>query len=106
MYFDVVEVRYIHGYKLEISFEDGKKGSVDLQHYINKGGVFSRFADLNYFKKVFLNKELGVLCWPDGLDIAPEAIYSEATGTPLPSWMEIEKKNNKTGAYRHNPVRR
>lgn len=24
---------------------------------------------------VTLNRELGVLCWPDGVDIAPKTIY-------------------------------
>ena len=31
MYYDIKEARYVDGYKLEIIFEDGKKGIVDLQ---------------------------------------------------------------------------
>ena len=85
---DATEVKYIDGYKLEVSFETGEKGIVDLSDYTEMGGVFSRFADMNYFKQVFINKELGVLCWPDNVDIAPETIYSMATGKPLPAWME------------------
>jgi len=46
--------------------------------YAVRGGVFSRFADKNYFDAVALNRELGVLCWPDGVDIAPETIYESA----------------------------
>ena len=85
---DATEVKYIDGYKLEVSFETGEKGIVDLSDYPEMGGVFSRFADMNYFKQVFINKELGVLCWPDNVDIAPETIYSLATGKHLPAWME------------------
>ena len=97
MYYDVVAAKYIEGYKLEITFEDGKKGILDLQSYILKGGVFSRFSDIEYFKQFYINKELGVLCWPNNLDIAPETLYSETTGEPLPEWMTPEiaetKKN-------------
>jgi len=99
MYSDVTEVRYLEGYKLEIVFENGKRGIVDFQGYIKKGGVFNRFSDMEYFKQVQINKELGVLCWPDGVDVAPETLYSEATGEPLPSWMRTEAneqlENNK-----------
>ncbi len=87
MYYDVIEARYIEGYKLELTFENGKKGVVDFKDYVKLGGVFSRFSDLEYFKQFYINKELGVLCWPDEVDIAPETLYSEATGEPLPSWM-------------------
>lgn len=87
MYYDVIEAKYIEGYRLELTFENGKKGVVDFEGYDKKGGVFSRFSDLQYFKQFYINKEIGVLCWPGDVDIAPETLYSEATGEPLPSWM-------------------
>ncbi|MFN3466705.1 MAG: DUF2442 domain-containing protein [Candidatus Brocadiales bacterium] len=90
MYYDVVEVKYLEGYKLEVKFENGRKGIVDLKSYVKEGGVFSRFSDIEYFKQAYVNKELGVLCWPDGLDIAPETLYCKATGEPLPDWMSEE----------------
>ncbi len=95
MYYDVIEARYIEGYRLELTFENGKKGVVDFKDYVKLGGVFSRFSDLEYFKKFYINEEIGVLCWPDEVDIAPETLYSEATGEPLPSWMtpKIDEKN-------------
>ena len=88
MYYDIIELKYLEDYKLELIFETGEKGIVDLIEFPKMGGVFSRFADMNYFKQVFINKELGVLSWPDNVDIAPETIYSMATGKPLPAWME------------------
>jgi len=69
----------------------GGKGIVDLQRYADKGGVFSRLSDMEYFGKVYANNELGVLCWPDSLDVAPETLYHEATGEPLPEWMGTGK---------------
>jgi len=90
--YDLVEAKYIDGYIMELAFENGRKGTVDFSSYINKGGVFGRFSDLSYFKKFSINKELGVLCWPDGLDIAPETLYHKTTGEPLPAWMTEEKQ--------------
>jgi len=90
MYYNAVQAYYLEGHKLEITFEDGKKGIVDFVDYIDKGGVFSRFADIEYFKQAYVDPELGVLCWPDDLDIAPETLYSKATGEPLPAWMKSE----------------
>ena len=91
MYYDVTEAKHIEGYKLELIFENGKKGIINLQRYVNKGGVFSRFSESEYFKQFYVNKEIGTLCWPDGVDIAPETLYHEATGEPLPAWMKSEK---------------
>lgn len=90
--YDLVEAQYIDGYALELTFENGRKGKVDFTSYSQKGGVFGRLSDLAYFKKFYVNKELGVLCWPDGLDIAPETLYHQATGEPLPAWMTEKKK--------------
>lgn len=95
MYYDVIEAKYIEGYTLELTFENGKKGIVDFKDYIKLGGVFSRFSDLQYFKQFYINKEIGVLCWPDEVDIAPETLYSEATGEPLPSWMTPKRDEDK-----------
>ena len=88
MYFNVVSARYIEGYKLEITFENGRSGIVDLCRYAKKGGLFSRLLDMDYFKRFNADKEVGSLCWPDGLDVAPETLYTEATGEPLPEWMK------------------
>jgi hypothetical protein len=78
MWRDIINFKKLGGYRLELEFDDGKKGVVNLQSYTERGGVFSRFSDMEYFDSVSINRELGVLCWPDGVDIAPETIY-EAT---------------------------
>jgi hypothetical protein len=86
VYWDIIQFEYLGDYKLKLTFETGETGEVDLSDYVNYCGVFSRFADLNYFRQVYLDS--GVLTWPDDVDIAPETIYSMATGKPLPDWME------------------
>ena len=88
MYHDVTEMRIMDGYKLQLTFDDGKSGVLDCKPFIDKGGVFSKLSDPEFFKNVQINSELGVLTWDDEIDIAPETVYSIATGSPLPEWME------------------
>ena len=86
------KVRYLGDYRLEIEFDTGEIGAVDLSDLPGEGGVFAPLNDLKFFRKVFVHPELGVLTWPNGADIAPETIYSMATGKPLPEWMEPDEK--------------
>ncbi len=88
MYHDVTEMRILDGYKLQLTFDNGKSGVLDCKPFIDKGGVFSKLRDPEFFKSVQINSELGVLTWNDEIDIAPETVYSIATGSPLPEWME------------------
>jgi len=88
MFKDVVSAVYKGGYQIEITFEDGISGTVDFAKFLHHGGVFEKFQDMEYFKNFTINRELGVLTWGDDeMDIAPETLYAEATGSPLPDWM-------------------
>ena len=88
---DVVSAAYKGEYRIEVTFEDGATGIVDFSKYLSKGGVFERFRDKEFFLSFTVNEELGVLTWNDEIDIAPETLYSEATGTPLPHWMDVKE---------------
>jgi hypothetical protein len=83
-------VRAIHkgDYRIEVTFEDGKKGIVDFRKYLEKGGVFERFKDRDFFARFHINQELGTFSWQDEIDVAPESLYVEATGSSLPERME------------------
>ena len=82
MLFDVTNATYIDEYKIRITFENGKEGIIDFQDYLKAGGVFNSLKDINYFKKFYINKDIGTICWPDGLDIAPESLYEKLTKSP------------------------
>jgi len=92
MIHDVVSASYQGEYKIEITFDDGKRGVVDFSKYLHKGGVFDRFKDIGFFRNFKINEELGVLTWGNEIDVAPETLYAEATRAPLPDWMEKERK--------------
>ena len=87
MIHDVVSASYKGEYRIEVTFDDGKRGVVDFSKYLDKKGIFDRFKDIRFFKNFRINEELGVLTWQDEIDVAPETLYAEATRTPLPDWM-------------------
>ena len=102
----VVCAAYKGGYRIEIVFEDGKKGIVDFSKYLKRGGVFDRFKDLDFFRTFKINPELGVLTWRDEIDVSPETLYAQATGSNLPDWVEkkrsvrASKTNQRTASNR------
>lgn len=91
MIHDVVAAVYKGGYLVQLEFDDGKPGVVDFSRYQDKGGVFARFKDMEFFRRFSVNDQLGTLSWGDEVDVAPETLYAEATGSGLPSWMEIDE---------------
>lgn len=98
MIHDVVGAVYKGGYRVELEFDDGRRGVVDFSGYLEKGGVFDRFHDIDFFKSFSVNDEIGTLTWGDEIDVAPETLYAEATGSPLPGWMQVEKEARRTSA--------
>jgi hypothetical protein len=91
MIHDVVSAAYQGSYRIEITFDDGKRGIIDFTPYLKRGGVFKRFRDPTFFREFRVDEELGTLTWGDQIDIAPETLYAEATGAPLPDWMTKEE---------------
>ena len=73
----IVNAQHRDEYRVEVVFNDGKKGVVDLSKYPEKGGVFAPLSDIEYFKRFFV--DLNTLCWPNGADIAPERLYEQLT---------------------------
>jgi len=88
MSYDVVSAVYNGGYKIDLTFDDGKNGVVDFAKYLERGGVFKKFKDIEFFKNFTVNEELGVITWNNEIDVVPETLYSEATKSSLPYWMQ------------------
>ena len=73
----VASVEALPGYRLRVRFLDGLEGVVDMSALIGSPnvGVFAALAIPETFDRAFV--ALGAVCWPGGLDIAPDAIYAE-----------------------------
>ena len=69
----VVGARYVNGFVVSTRFDDGSEKHIDVSQWF-KGPVFEPLKDPKVFKKFFI--EGGTLAWPNGVDIAPEALYA------------------------------
>ena len=76
MLVDVVEMTPLKGHRLQVRFEDGVAGIVDVGRLVTFTGVFAPLADEAEFARARLDPELGTVCWPGGADLAPEALYA------------------------------
>ena len=81
MIHDVVSVRPLDNYKVELVFSDGAKGVADLSDWIvNRGGVMEPLEDPGFFKRVRVNPETGTIQWPNRVDFCPVVLYARVTG--------------------------
>lgn len=81
---DVEDVKPLEGHEVELSFKDGLRAVVDLDRVIDRfEGVFAPLKDLEYFRLVRVDPELGTIVWPNGADICPDVLYSYASGKPI-----------------------
>jgi len=60
-------------YRLYVEFADGVRGEYDMATRL-RGPVFEALKDPAYFAQVKLD-EFGVPVWPNGTDIAPDALH-------------------------------
>lgn len=71
----VKTVKPLPGYRLEVEFTDGVKGTVSLEDRLF-GPVFEPLKDPKMFAQVGID-EFGAICWSNGADLAPDAIYQK-----------------------------
>jgi hypothetical protein len=69
----IVRVSAGHGYTLHVLFDDGRNGEIDLSARLF-GPVFEPLRDPLLFAQVGVD-EYGAVCWPNGADLAPDALY-------------------------------
>jgi len=69
----VISVRPLDDYQLFVSFDDGTQGVISLQDRLF-GPVFEPLRDPAIFRQVIVD-EFGAIAWPNGADLAPDAVY-------------------------------
>ena len=68
-------------FKLWLRFEDGTEGEADLSDVAGRG-VFKRWTDNpQEFAQVHIDSLSGAPTWPGDLDVAPDRLYHEVTGS-------------------------
>jgi len=76
MNYDIVHVEPRKDYRLFIRFADGLTGEADVSHLVGKG-VFRAWKKQDFFAKAYVDLEMGTVCWPGGIDLAPDALYEK-----------------------------
>ena len=74
----ITKVSVIANYRLEVAFDDGVRGVVDLSDLVGKG-VFALWRDPDIFEKVQIGS-FGELIWLDKIDLCPDSLYLKVTG--------------------------
>ena len=76
MMIDVIGVRPLGGYNLEVEFSDGTIGVRDFSSIREKTGSMAEpLKDPAYFARVFI--EDGALTWPNAYDWDPIALHDD-----------------------------
>jgi hypothetical protein len=75
---EIADVKVIKNYKLELTFNDGVSGIIDLSDLVGEG-VFSVWEDKQLFRNVKIGTA-GELIWDGGVELCPDALYLKVTG--------------------------
>jgi hypothetical protein len=70
----VKNVAALDGYKLQVTFDDGVSGIIDLAKFIQTG-IFSSLKDEKLFTKVYTNGYS--IAWSNELEIDALTVYAE-----------------------------
>jgi hypothetical protein len=70
----IKEAKYLEDYKIEVLFNDDRKGIADLSAAL-KGTVFQPLKNISEFATFRVDPELDTIVWPNGADLAPEYVY-------------------------------
>jgi len=74
----VLRVKVLHGYRLELEFDDGVRGTANLADLAGKG-VFALWSDYRAFEQIRIGTS-GELTWGDRVDLCPDSRYLRVTG--------------------------
>jgi hypothetical protein len=70
----VTEVKYLMGYCLLLTFEDGSRRRVDLASYLD-GEMFEPLREVALFRTAHLNADIDTVVWDNGADMSPDFLY-------------------------------
>jgi len=78
----IISVIALPDWRLTVEFSDGTRGEVPLKDRLF-GPVFEPLRNPALFAQVCID-EFGAICWPNGADLAPDALYNRlAIRTPV-----------------------
>ena len=75
--YQISSVYHLGEYRLRVGFVDGTFRTIDLGPKLasSVGPIFEPLRDVAFFAQVSVDPEIGTVVWPNGADIAPDAIH-------------------------------
>lgn len=70
----VLRASALSDYRIDIEFDDGVRGIVSIKERLF-GPMFEPLRDEKLFSQLKID-DFGVICWPNGADLAPDALYA------------------------------
>jgi len=83
---EITNVQPLNDRRLQLRFDDGTEGIVDVAKCVSFTGVFAPLADRAEFSRATVNTELGTVVWPCGADLDPDVLHAQITGVSLPDF--------------------
>ena len=80
---------------MRIGFNDGLTKRVNVLPLL-QGPIFEPLLDRTYFRRVLLDPVSGTVVWPNGTDLAPEALY-DLPVEEAPTRRSANKRLQRTG---------
>ena len=87
----VKSVNALHYYRIEVTFNDGASGVVDIGAVFGFKGMFERLRDPEFFKQVRVGRLSRTVEWSSQLDLDPVVLYSRATGKSV-EWILAQEE--------------
>ena len=85
----VISAKPLGNFEIEVEFSDGTRGVISLKDRLF-GPVFEPLKDPDFFARLSID-EFGVICWPNGADIAPDALYEKLKGLDKSGFENTDK---------------
>ena len=99
----VVHAEHRGGFRILVRFNDASENVIDFEPWLD-GPIFEPLREMAYFKRFFIDG--GTVIWPNGADIAPEALY-EVPGRRRPDKrLQPSKVRRSSGSSRDITARR
>ena len=73
----ILNANYVSDFKIEIHFNNGKQGVVDLYELVQRPqpNVFYKLNNIDFFKNFKVDY---TICWGSDLDLSPEYLFFKA----------------------------
>lgn len=80
---NVTFVEPLADHRLRLSFDDGSVREVDLSDEL-WGPMAEPLRDLEFFRAVRVDAQLGTVVWPNGFDLDPDVLHGDHEAAPPP----------------------